>query len=568
MPPNSSRRVGSASPPSKRPGAAPPAADAPESAPAPTALRPGDEVADVRVTELVAASGGAEVWRGTRADGSEVTLHSLPPGASNAARDHFLAAAGDLSRALQAARLPGVAPVVEVDPVAGAYVGAAVPLGTMLDLPVLKWDTEQQLEFMRRMCRSIQALHDAGLAHGCLRPENVLLDAQLRPLLINVGTIDVASACADSEAVKEDHRRYAAPEVVAGHKPDRHSDIFSLGRLLFFVLAGEMVAQPDEEIPRLDALRSAPPGLVRIVRRCTVRTPDHRYPNVTALLADLERFGKNERAGLDHPDVDDLARFTEAAGAASGRPVSLTPRTSLKPKTPPEASREASLPPGKRKGQQRGASWLSWTRRRAVTWMALGVGMLAAAALATRLAGTLADLWRTLALMGSVLVGLAVPGFGKSPGLARLLLVCVCLAVVVHVDPIGLVAGNGSSRASGLQAASVSERVATLRSLRGAGETVFTRVDLGGAELSGLDLRKLTLDGSSLRGARCVGTQLSHASLINVDLTGADLSAAKLEGLNPDFIVGWTTAKCDTKTVMPRGWSCPDGRPVVGKSSR
>jgi hypothetical protein len=528
-------------------------------------LEPGEEVADVVVGDLLASTTEVACWRGRRPDGSEATVHNVLPKADPATRDRFLAVATDLAERLRAAPVRGVLPVLDVDPVAGAYVGDIAPLGTMVDLPLLRWSPDQQLEFMRQLCTCLHRMHGAGLVHGCLRPENVLLDGDLRPVLANTQAIDVAAECQQRIDRADDFRGYSPPEVRAGQAADARADLYAAGRLLHFMLVAEHPQELDEEVPRLDSLRAAPPGLVRIVRRCTTRGPAERYESASAMLADLDRYARDEPAGLRHPEIDDGARFAEAAASAGQRGgAAARPAVSLKPgaASKREAEAPARAPEGRRRPPLR---FLQWTRGRAIGFGLLG---LLAIAISSGVAlGRGADhiALKIAAMLGGGLLGLAAPGFGRSVGLSRTLMVVIGMAVVGQVDPTKIAAKQAGKPASELQGKTPAERADAVRRLKASGTTQFVRVDLAGADLSKADLRTAVLDGSSLRATNCRGSDFTDASLLNVDVAQADFSGAKLTNTNPSFMVGWTNAKCDNNTTMPSGWTCQEGRPLVAK---
>lgn len=527
----------------------------------------GDPVADVEVVEALATGAHLTCWRARRADGTEATVHAVLPGTDDATRDHFLAVAADLARQQRQRRIEGMLEIGAVDPLAAAYVGACAPLGTMLDLPVLDWDAEQQLDFAWHICAVLQRMHGAGIIHGFLRPENVLLDEALQPVLANTQAIDIAAECEENDEAGRQYRDFAAPEVRAGSEPDERSDVYSVGRLLHFALIGGAPHEPDEELPRLDSLAKAPPGLTRIVRKCTAFDPDRRYANVAALRLDLDRYRQDKPTGLRHPEIDDLARFSgrpprDGAEAAASPP----PRISLKPRKRVERQRASRRPspdgaaPNGRpsaRAEPRSPSWGPATRG---VVAAVGALLLTGAVIQAYRSGSSSLLLFATSLVGAVLLGLAPPAYGTNRALSRTLNVLLCLAAVWLLDPVA-VAADASPRYEGLTAAQVAERVKTLQELRAAGEVEFLSLDLAGADLQKLDLSGTVLDGSSLRDADCRGTDLSGASLLNVDVTNANFAGAELDGINATFLKGWSLARCDDSTTMPTGWRCAKGSP-------
>jgi WD40 repeat protein/tRNA A-37 threonylcarbamoyl transferase component Bud32 len=95
---------------------------------------------------------------------------------------------------------------------------------------------------------------------------------------------------------------YMAPEQARGEEVDARADVFSLGALLYEVLAGEPPYQGDSSdailaravagpVPAVEASQpGAPPDLCAIVRKATAATPADRYPSGKELAEDLKRF--------------------------------------------------------------------------------------------------------------------------------------------------------------------------------------------------------------------------------------------------------------------------------------
>lgn len=519
-------------------------------------IQPGEHVADVEVVELLATGGGVASWLARRQDGSEATVHALTANASDEARHHFLAVASDLAAQLEHSPIEGMLKISSVDPLAGAYVGDIAPLGTVADLPVLNWDAQKQFEFLCHLCDTVQRMHAAGIVHGCLRPESVLLDGDLQPVVADTQGVDIATACQAYPAAADEHRAYTAPEVRTGRMPDERSDVYSLGRMLHYMLIGADPAEADEEIPRLDALSQCPPGLVRIVRKCTTVNPDHRYADAAALRIDLDHYAKDEPTGLNHPEIDDLARF--AARPAPGE--RLERGTDEEQKKLAAARREAIRAREQAIKGKKSPGLLAWTQTRGIIFAVLGLALIVGTTVAAYFTGLEHHGLFAGSVIGSILLGLAPPGFGKNRLLSRALNVALALTAVWLGDP-ATYAAKRTPRFEGLKSANLEERLAKLRELRSEGEDTFFSINLDGADLSKMDFTNATLDSSTMRGANCRDADFSNASLLNVDVTNANFVGAELDGINPSFLIGWEQAKCDSSTTMPATWECRDGFP-------
>jgi serine/threonine-protein kinase len=93
-----------------------------------------------------------------------------------------------------------------------------------------------------------------------------------------------------------------APEQVEGKRGDKRTDLYALGVIFFELLSGHtpfsgdnnlavMAQQMHGSIPRLDKERpEISPQLAAVVAKCLMKNPDDRYPDMKALLNDLDHL--------------------------------------------------------------------------------------------------------------------------------------------------------------------------------------------------------------------------------------------------------------------------------------
>ena len=195
---------------------------------------------------------------------------------------------------------------------------------------------ETVLVVLRGILNAIAAAHQADVVHRDLKPGNVLLNLDNRPLSalrvedVKVGDFGLGFSNADtlrsmveqSASIERDRHgaeiagtlAYMAPELRDGAQaPSPLTDLYSLGVILFEMLTGERPA--GAELP--STLRAdTPPGLDEIFRRLYARF-DHRYASAAAVLGDLElRLSPRGRAaGAGGPD---RARWSDSPGGHGG----------------------------------------------------------------------------------------------------------------------------------------------------------------------------------------------------------------------------------------------------------
>lgn len=178
----------------------------------------------------------------------------------------------------------------------------------------------ESLGIARQLGDALAHAHARGVVHRDIKPENVLLDAQGHALLTDFG---VARALtpelrpATSAGVRVGSPTYMSPEQVAGDRSvDGRSDLYSLGCVLFEMLAGEPPYAGDDLADVLRRHLSEPPPSIRALR-ADVPVAVERL--LLSLLAKSPRDRIDSAASLV-ASLDDLGRSPAAAGGAGWLP--------------------------------------------------------------------------------------------------------------------------------------------------------------------------------------------------------------------------------------------------------
>jgi serine/threonine protein kinase len=200
---------------------------------------------------------------------------------------------------------------------------------------------------------ALQAAHAAGIVHRDIKPENIMLrpDGYVKVLdfgLAKLTEVSVQSTAAASQIdtmIKADTKpgtvlgtvNYMSPEQARGLTLDQRTDVFSLGVVLYEMVAGRMpfaaatsidtlVAILEKEPPPLDQFSSeAPVEFQRIVTKALRKDREERYQTIKDLLIDLKSFKeellfeqKLSRSRPPRSDVITQTRFDSCVVSGSG----------------------------------------------------------------------------------------------------------------------------------------------------------------------------------------------------------------------------------------------------------
>ena len=163
---------------------------------------------------------------------------------------------------------------------------------------------ERVLSVVTQLARALHAVHRAGIVHGDLKPQNVMLRADGSVVLSDFGIARPLHGPAPAAAPPSAQERigtpfYLSPEQARGEPVTPASDLYSLGVMLFEMLTGERPYRAESLSLLLARHQNAPtpelPSGQRewqpVLSRLMAKEPSARYPDAQALLADLARLG-------------------------------------------------------------------------------------------------------------------------------------------------------------------------------------------------------------------------------------------------------------------------------------
>jgi serine/threonine protein kinase/Tol biopolymer transport system component len=320
----------------------------------------GRQISSYKILSLLGRGGMGEVYlaQDTRL-GRKVALKLLP--ASSTRDEGRLRRFQQEARAVSALNHPNILTIYEIGQVDNQrFIATEFIEGETLRklLERSRMPVQQVLDIAMQVAGALAAAHQAGIIHRDIKPENIMLrhDGYVKVLDFGLAKLMKQRVPAlDTEALtvaKMDTDpgiimgtvTYMSPEQTRGEKVDGRTDIWSLGVILYEMIAGrapfagrsasDVIASILQKEPATLARYSSevPAELQWIVSKALRKDRDERYHSAKELVSDL----KNLKRELEHQDRLERSSTPEespltGAGVGSGQ---LEARTADQPVVP------------------------------------------------------------------------------------------------------------------------------------------------------------------------------------------------------------------------------------------
>ena len=250
----------------------------------PMMLKEGEVVGGWRIRALIGRGGSSEVYRVDHVrNGRFAALKLLLPekgaGAEERRRQRFQQEIDLLS----AEDIPGFPRFYA----SGTWQERPYLVEELLETRDLPRTDRDAAKYLLAICRSVSELHQRGVVHRDLKPNNILFRKNGEPVIVDLGLAKCPMPTGvESDASLENGKPigvgtpgYAAPEQFMGGEISPTVDIHALG-----VLVEKIIAQKEWR----SGLLPASPWR-RIIRRATSSIPSERYPSVESFAAAIRR---------------------------------------------------------------------------------------------------------------------------------------------------------------------------------------------------------------------------------------------------------------------------------------
>ena len=178
--------------------------------------------------------------------------------------------------------------------------------GVAVDVFAAGLELRGKLELFLKICEAVSYAHRNLVIHRDIKPSNVLVEASGEPKLLDFGIAKILAAVMDQTVAQERllTPAFASPEQVLGKAQATTSDVYSLGAVLYMLLAGrsphnistqsqeaiEFAVCSTEPVAPTDLNRALPRDLDFIVLKALRKEPDERYGSADAFAADILAF--------------------------------------------------------------------------------------------------------------------------------------------------------------------------------------------------------------------------------------------------------------------------------------
>src|SRR2546427_50437 len=172
-----------------------------------------------------------------------------------------------------------------------------LPSGTLASRIREGLDSRAALRLAAQIARALDAIHSQGIVHRDLKPTNILFRANGQPVIVDFGLARDLAASSNLTVAGQllATPRYMSPEHFLGQRIDARSDLYSMGAILYEMLAGQRIYESETPanmiemhvkgpVPRLPERLA---GYQPIIDRLLAKKPDDRFQSARELFTSI-----------------------------------------------------------------------------------------------------------------------------------------------------------------------------------------------------------------------------------------------------------------------------------------
>ena len=219
---------------------------------------------------------------------------------------------------------------------------------------VLNW--KETLHFATQIAKALEHAHAKGIVHRDIKPHNVMVlkSGAIKVMDFGIAQTMTSGNTKTKEALGSVH--YISPEQAKGGRVDNRSDIYSLGVVMYEMVAGRVPYDGDSPVNiALQHLGgkaelptafnpNIPKGLEQIIMKAMSLMARDRYTTATAMLYDMDEFRKNPEKLFVLPPLSEDGTFVMPPVAPADRTKGTEGDTMPLPKISTPRSRPVPVP--------------------------------------------------------------------------------------------------------------------------------------------------------------------------------------------------------------------------------
>ena len=261
----------------------------------------GQTISHYNIQEKIGSGGMGVVYKALDTKlGRLVALKFLPPHLSH--DNELKRRLSDEARAASALDHPNIVVIHDIDetPAGDVFIAMAFHEGATLREKIASGLTvPEALRIARQVASGLAKAHEHGICHRDIKPSNIIVAKDGIARIIDFGLARSSDVTATVDGVARGTPLYMSPEQASGKASDFRTDLWSLGAVLYEMLAGHPPFRGDRQLevmqavvhddpPRLCEIRpEVPAGVQAIVSRALQKDPDRRYQSAAEMGDDL-----------------------------------------------------------------------------------------------------------------------------------------------------------------------------------------------------------------------------------------------------------------------------------------
>jgi len=177
---------------------------------------------------------------------------------------------------------------------------------------------ERKVSIIIQVLAGLAHAHQAGIVHRDIKPANIFINHDGTVKIMDFGVARLTSASMTGTGNIVGTADYMSPEQVKGARVDGRSDVFSVGCMLYELLAGRRPFHAENlmaifykithEEPSFEAVPAGPEydALMPILKKALAKNLDDRYQTAYAFAVDLREYLKSHAAAAGASALDQL----------------------------------------------------------------------------------------------------------------------------------------------------------------------------------------------------------------------------------------------------------------------